>query len=107
MAAANISSEKIDLLVYGPIRPILENGFSDEFVLHMAESRADLERLTPDVLAKTRGMAVTYHTVPADGKALSHFPSSRSSQASASATTTSIQPMRASTTSLSPIRPTC
>ena len=25
-------------------------------------------------LAKTRGMAVTYHTVPADGKALSHFP---------------------------------
>ena len=74
MAAANNSSEKIDLLVYGPIRPILENGFSDEFVLHMAESRADLERLTPDVVAKTRGMAVTYQTVPADGKALSHFP---------------------------------
>src|SRR4029077_13647545 len=68
MAAGSISSEKIDLLVYGPIRPILENGFSDQFVLHMAESRADLERLTPDVLAKTRGIAVTYHTVPADGK---------------------------------------
>ena len=48
MAAANISSEKIDLLIYGPIRPILENGFSDQFVLHMAESRADLERLTPE-----------------------------------------------------------
>src|SRR6266702_7214426 len=74
MAAGNISSEKIDLLVYGPIRPILENGFSDQFVLHKAESRADLERLTPDVLAKTRGMAVTYHTVPADGKAQAHFP---------------------------------
>jgi hypothetical protein len=74
MAAGSISSEKIDLLVYGPIRPILENGFSDQFVLHMAESRADLERLTPDVLAKTRGIAVTYHTVPADGKALAHFP---------------------------------
>src|SRR6201990_333609 len=74
MAAANISSEKIDLLVYGPVRPILENGFSDQFVLHMAETRADLERLTPDVLAKTRGIAVTYHTVPADRKSLSHFP---------------------------------
>ena len=74
MAAGNISSEKIDLLVYGPIRPILENGFSDQFVLHMAESRADLERLTPDVLAKIRGMAVTYHTVPADKNALAHFP---------------------------------
>src|SRR5690348_16058430 len=74
MAAANISSEKIDLLVYGPIRPILENGFSDQFVLHTAETRADLERLTPDVLAKTRGIAVTYHTVHADKKSLSHFP---------------------------------
>src|SRR5438128_7890976 len=74
MAAGTISSEKIDLLVYGPIRPILENGFSDQYVLHMAESRADLERLTPDVLAKTRGIAVTYHTVPADAKALAHFP---------------------------------
>jgi lactate dehydrogenase-like 2-hydroxyacid dehydrogenase len=74
MAAGTISSEKIDLLVYGPIRPILENGFSDQFVLHKAESRADLERLTPDVLAKTRGIAVTYHSVPADAKALAHFP---------------------------------
>src|SRR5438067_13910588 len=74
MVAGNISSEKVDLLIYGPIRPILQNGSSDQFVLHTAESRADLERLTPDVLAKTRGMAVTYHTVPADAKALAHFP---------------------------------
>jgi lactate dehydrogenase-like 2-hydroxyacid dehydrogenase len=74
MAAANISSEKIDLLIYGPVRPILENGFSDQYVLHMAESRADLERLTPDTVAKIRGMAVTYHMVPADAKALSQFP---------------------------------
>src|SRR5258708_27654299 len=74
MAAANISYEKIDLLIYGQIRPILENGFSDQFVLHTAETRADLERLTPDTLAKTRGMAVTYHAVPAHGKGLSPFP---------------------------------
>src|SRR5215468_7818616 len=74
MTAAPISSEKIDLLIYGPVRPILENGFSDHFVLHKAESRADLERLTPDVLAKTRGIAVTYHTVPADRESLSQFP---------------------------------
>ena len=47
MAAATISSEKIDLLIYGPIRPILENGFSDQFVLHKAETSGDLERLTP------------------------------------------------------------
>jgi lactate dehydrogenase-like 2-hydroxyacid dehydrogenase len=73
MAASN-SSEKVDLLIYGPIRPILENGFSDRFVLHTAEGRADLERLTPEVLAKIRGIAVTYHTVPADRRALAQFP---------------------------------
>jgi lactate dehydrogenase-like 2-hydroxyacid dehydrogenase len=69
-----ISSEKIDLLVYGPIRPILLNGFPDQFVLHTAETTADLERLTPDAVAKIRGMAVTYHTVRADKTALSKFP---------------------------------
>ncbi|MGB8402274.1 2-hydroxyacid dehydrogenase [Bradyrhizobium sp.] len=74
MMAGNISSEKVGLLIYGPIRPIFENGFSDQFVLHTAESRADLERLTPDVIAKTRGIAVTYHTVPADRTALARFP---------------------------------
>ncbi|WJR78001.1 2-hydroxyacid dehydrogenase [Bradyrhizobium sp. NP1] len=74
MASGNISSEKIDLLIYGPIRPILENGFPDQFVRHTAETRADLERLTAETVAKIRGMAVTYHSVPADRKALSQFP---------------------------------
>jgi lactate dehydrogenase-like 2-hydroxyacid dehydrogenase len=69
-----MTSEKIDLLVYGPIRPILENGFPDQFVLHTAENRADLERLAPAVKEKLRGIAVTYHTVPADKGALSEFP---------------------------------
>jgi lactate dehydrogenase-like 2-hydroxyacid dehydrogenase len=72
--AANISSEKIDLLIYGPMRPILQNGFSDQFVVHSAETRADLERLTPEVAARMRGMAVTYHTVAANKESLSRFP---------------------------------
>lgn len=72
--AGNISSEKIDLLIYGPIRPILESGFPDQYVLHKAENHADLERLSPDVVAKLRGMAVTYHTVRADKSALGKFP---------------------------------
>ena len=74
MAAGNISSEKIDLLIYGPSRPILENGFSDQFVLHAAETKHDLERLTPAVAEKIRGIAVTYHTVHADKTALALFP---------------------------------
>jgi lactate dehydrogenase-like 2-hydroxyacid dehydrogenase len=72
--AATISSEKIDLLIYGPMRPILENGFPDQFVVHAAETRADLERLTPDTVAKLRGMAVTYHTVHANKDVLGQFP---------------------------------
>jgi lactate dehydrogenase-like 2-hydroxyacid dehydrogenase len=72
--AGSISSEKIDLLIYGPVRPILQNGFPDQFVLHTAETTADLERLTPDTKAKIRGMAVTYHTVRADKTALAQFP---------------------------------
>jgi lactate dehydrogenase-like 2-hydroxyacid dehydrogenase len=69
-----VSFEKIDLLIYGPMRPILENGFSDQFVVHSAETRADLERLTPDTVAKLRGMAVTYHTVAANKESLARFP---------------------------------
>jgi lactate dehydrogenase-like 2-hydroxyacid dehydrogenase len=72
--AGNISSEKIDLLIYGPMRPILENGFSDHFVVHTAETRADLERLTSDASARMRGMAVTYHTVAANRESLARFP---------------------------------
>ncbi|MGF6428132.1 MULTISPECIES: 2-hydroxyacid dehydrogenase [Bradyrhizobium] len=71
---APISSEKIDLLIYGPIRPILENGFPDQYVLHRAESRGDLERLTPDTMGKIRGIAVTYHTMATDKTALALFP---------------------------------
>ena len=74
MVAGNISSEKIDLLIYGPSRPILENGFSDQFVLHPFETKHDLERLNPAVAAKIRGAAVTYHTVHADRTSLSLFP---------------------------------
>jgi lactate dehydrogenase-like 2-hydroxyacid dehydrogenase len=74
MVAGNISSEKIDLLIYGPSRPILENGFSDQFVLHPFETKHDLERLNPAVAARIRGAAVTYHTVHADKTSLSLFP---------------------------------
>src|SRR5260370_22214916 len=74
MVAGNISSEKIDLLIYGPSRRILENGFSDQFVLPPFETKHDLERLNPAVAAKIRGAAVTYHTVHADKTSLSLFP---------------------------------
>src|SRR5437660_8894908 len=74
MAAGTLSSEKIDLLLHRPSKPIVDNGFSDQFVLHHFETTHDLERLTPEVAAKVRGMAVTYNTVRGDAKTLGRFP---------------------------------
>jgi len=70
----NISSEKIDLLVYGPNKPIVDKGFSDQFVLHPVETRADLDRVSPAVAAKIRGAAVTYSTARCDGGVMAMFP---------------------------------
>jgi lactate dehydrogenase-like 2-hydroxyacid dehydrogenase len=72
--AANISSEKIDLLIYGPIRPILESGFPDQYVVHRAASHEQVDRLSPDVKQKLRGMAVTYHTMHTGKDVQSQFP---------------------------------
>ncbi|MGC1558879.1 MAG: 2-hydroxyacid dehydrogenase [Bradyrhizobium sp.] len=74
MAGGNIQAEKIDLLIYGPNKPIIDKGFSDRFVLHPSETRADLDRLNPTVAAKIRGAAVTYGTVRCDGAAMAMFP---------------------------------
>jgi lactate dehydrogenase-like 2-hydroxyacid dehydrogenase len=74
MSGGNASSGKIDLLIYGPSKPIVDNGFSDQFVLHSFETTADLERLTPAVAEKIRGAAVTYNSVRADSKTLARFP---------------------------------
>ena len=69
-----ISSEKIDLLIYGPNKPIVDKGFSDQFVLHPFETRGDLDRVSPAVAAKIRGAAVTYSTVRCDGGVMAMFP---------------------------------
>jgi lactate dehydrogenase-like 2-hydroxyacid dehydrogenase len=74
MVGGNISSEKIDLLVYGPNKPIVDKGFSDQYVLHPFETRADLDRVTPAVAARIRGAAVTYSTVRCDGAVMAMFP---------------------------------
>jgi lactate dehydrogenase-like 2-hydroxyacid dehydrogenase len=74
MMSGNVSSEKIDLLVYGPSKPVVDSGFSDQFVLHPFETKHDLERLTPAIAEKIRGMAVTYNSVRGDSTTLSRFP---------------------------------
>jgi lactate dehydrogenase-like 2-hydroxyacid dehydrogenase len=74
MAAGTISSEKIHLVVHGPRKPIVDNGFPDQFVLHQFETMGDLDRLTPEIADKVRGLAITYNTVRGDAKTLAKFP---------------------------------
>src|ERR1700722_10825952 len=74
MVGGNISSEKIDLLVYGPNKPIIDKGFSDQFVLHPVETRADLGRVSPAVAAKIRCAAVTYSAPRCDNGVMAMFP---------------------------------
>ena len=70
---ATTASEKIDLLIYGPSKPVVDNGFSERFERHKCESREDLVRLDPSVLEAIRGIAVTALR-PADKSVLSRFP---------------------------------
>ncbi len=68
-----ISSDKIDLLVYGPSKALIENGFSDQFILHKYETLPDLERVPAGIAEKIRGVAVTGQ-VPVNSAMLSKYP---------------------------------
>ncbi|MGJ5175504.1 2-hydroxyacid dehydrogenase [Bradyrhizobium oligotrophicum] len=71
---AATSSDKIDVLIYGPLRPILEKGFPDSFTVHHATTQADLEALPADVKGRIRGVAVTFHTVKTDAAIMAMLP---------------------------------
>ncbi len=61
-------------MLYGPSKPIVDNGFSDQFVLHKCETKHDLERLAAADFAKIRGIAITYNSVRGDSATLARFP---------------------------------
>jgi lactate dehydrogenase-like 2-hydroxyacid dehydrogenase len=71
--AANGSQEKIDVLIYGPSKPVIDNGFPANFVLHKYENQRDLSRLAPEIASRIRGVAVT-GLVQADAAMLARFP---------------------------------
>lgn len=71
--AANATQETIDVLVYGPSKPVIDGGFPANFVLHKFEHQRDLGRLAADVAGRIRGIAVT-GLVPADAAMLARFP---------------------------------
>ncbi len=67
------ASEKIDLLIYGPRKPVVDNGFSERFVRHNFEAMGDLDGMAAPVAEKIRGIAVTGLRT-ADKSVLSRFP---------------------------------
>lgn len=67
------SADKVDVLVYGPSKPVIDGGFPAHFNLHKFENQRDLGRLAPDVAARIRGVAVT-GLVQADAAMLARFP---------------------------------
>jgi lactate dehydrogenase-like 2-hydroxyacid dehydrogenase len=68
-----ISSDKIDLLIYGPTKPLVEQGFNDRYRLHPFETLAALNLLPGDIASQIRGIAVT-GLVPTNAPVLSRFP---------------------------------
>jgi len=71
--AADGSQEKVDVLIYGPSKPVIDNGFPANFVLHKFENQRDLSRLAPEIAGRIRGVAVT-GLVQADAAMLARFP---------------------------------
>lgn len=71
--AANVSADKVDVLIYGPSKPVVDGGFPANFVLHKFENQHDLGRLAADVTGRIRGIAVT-GLVQADAAMLARFP---------------------------------
>ncbi len=73
MAGDAGSADTIDVLIYGPRKPVVDEGFPVGFALHRCEQQADLETLSDDVRARIRGVAVT-GLVPTSAAVLSRFP---------------------------------
>ena len=71
--AANASADKVDVLIYGPSKPVIDGGFPANFVLHKFENQHDLGRLAADAAGRIRGIAVT-GLVQADAAMLARFP---------------------------------
>ncbi|WP_322514809.1 2-hydroxyacid dehydrogenase [Rhodopseudomonas palustris] len=73
MAGETGSADAIDLLIYGPNKPVVNEGFPQRYVLHRCEQPADLDRLGDDVRARIRGVAVT-GLVPTQAAMLARYP---------------------------------
>lgn len=68
-----MSAEKIDVLAYGQSKKLVTDGLSSMFTVHAAESRGDLDRISPAVAERIKGVAVN-GLVSADKAMMEKFP---------------------------------
>jgi lactate dehydrogenase-like 2-hydroxyacid dehydrogenase len=73
MPSSSGSAEKADVLVFGPPKPAITKGLSEEFVLHHFENQRDLGRIAATMTERIRGIAVT-DLIRVDQAMLSKFP---------------------------------
>lgn len=67
------ASEPIDLLIYGPRKEVIDQGFPAGYVLHKCERADDLGKLSDEARGSIRGIAVT-GLVPTGAAMLARFP---------------------------------
>lgn len=73
MPGETTDAETIELLIYGPSKDIINNGFSAEYTLHKCETLADLDKLPAEIAERIRGIAVT-GLVPTNAEVLTRYP---------------------------------
>ena len=69
-----MASEKPDILLVGPPKPVIANGLAPLFNVHRLFEAQDREALIASVADRVRGFAVTFTNMAIDGKLMSRFP---------------------------------
>src|SRR5262249_22539503 len=67
-------SEKPDVLLMGPLKPVILDGLAPLFNVHRLADAKDREAFTADVADKVRGIAVSYSDQKVDGPLMSRMP---------------------------------
>src|SRR5262249_20348130 len=68
-----MASEKPDILLLGPPKPVIANGLAPLFNVHRLIDAKD-EAFMDSVPDRVRGVAVTFSNIPTDGKLMPRFP---------------------------------
>ena len=69
-----MASEKPDILLLGPPKPVIANGLAPLFNVHRLIEAQDREAFIASLADRVRGFAVTFSNIPIDGTLMARFP---------------------------------